>query len=117
MPETDFQFIPGAKVEVVFVVVVVFSEIDVTFIQKFDLMREWILLSFSLLEESDAAVALLPEPFRPQVESCSLKSSLTTSPLLSAPINQPRQAVKCFASFNCRCVLVSGSCKPSGTSV
>ena len=32
-------------------------------------------------------------------------------------IHQDRWAVKCFPSFNCRCVHVSGNCKPRGTSV
>lgn len=32
-------------------------------------------------------------------------------------IYQAWRAVKCFPSFNCRCVRASGNCKPKGTSV
>lgn len=63
------------------------------------------------LQTSNGDLQLEEQPKIKQLAHCDQTSWET------ALIYQARRAVKCFPTFNCRCVHASGNCKPRGTSV
>lgn len=63
------------------------------------------------LQASNGVLQLEEQPKTKQLVHCYQTSWETVL------IYQARWAVKCFPSFNCRCVRASGNCKPRGTSV
>lgn len=116
---------PEAKMNA-FASLFIFSEINVTFIRKL----VWSGVSFyssflcipkgsvtmqvtaiRTLQASNGVLQLEEQPKTKQLVHCYQTSWETVL------IYQARWAVKCFPSFNCRCVRASGNCKPRGTSV
>lgn len=63
------------------------------------------------LQTSNGDLQLEEQPKIKQLAHCDQTSWET------ALIYQSWRAVKCFPTFNCRCVRASGNCKPRGTSV
>lgn len=63
------------------------------------------------LQTSNGDLQLEEQPKIKQLAHCDQTSWET------ALIYQAWRAVKCFPTFNCRCVRASGNCKPRGTSV
>lgn len=74
-------------------------------------VRPCCLIAIRTLQTSNGDLQLEEQPTIKQLAHCYQTSWEMVL------IYQAWRAIKCFPSFNCRCVCVSGNCKPRGTSV